>query len=151
MRVFLSTKKAGWLASGVVITYLQFDIFASLVGSGRVSSGYLTFATSIAVSCALGGILCARSSARDACVMGIVISSYLPFLLGMLWLIAGLQDVFRGQGLPGDSLSVMHRLPSIGMLIGFMAVSGVAVTISGLASRWVVRRIRKPLEDDAPH
>lgn len=134
-------RHVAWLAAGVVLSYLHFDIISSLVQEGMVTGRYSPMLLSLMASALIGVALCWRASARATWQLGAAIASYLPAIYALLWLAAGVQDLLRGDGLPGASLVVMMELPRSDMLMLVMAVTGLTIAASGrLSQRLIVAR-----------
>jgi hypothetical protein len=135
-------RHVAWLSTGVVLSYLHFDVVSSLVQEQVITGRYAPMALSFFASIVIGAVLCCRAPARAAWQLGAAIASYLPALYSLLWLVAGAQDLLRGDGLPGASLSIMMELPRSDMLMLVMVMTGITVTVSGRLCQRLIAALR---------
>jgi len=127
-------KKTAWLACGVVLSHLIFHLSLLLVVSGVVSGALIPALMALSLSMIVGFILCRRATRLDVLLMGIAIAGYAPLTRIVLWGAAFIQDVMRGDGLPGASLSVMLNLPTNASVMLVMALIGLFTALAGLAA-----------------
>lgn len=138
----ISFKKLAWYCAGIVLSYSHFDLMAHWVVTGFISNSYTSLAVSSSLCLLIGAALCHRHPTKDIAKMGLVIAGYLPAIISILYFAALVQDLLRGQGLPGQSLTVMMSLPNISSLLAMMLTSGVQVFIGGWAAMKLTKKIK---------
>lgn len=129
-------KTGAWLACGVALAHLAFNVAAFLSANGTLS-GKIAPVALVAVFAALIGILlCRRAPRGHTYLLGVVIAFYLPASRAVLWIAAFIQDLLRGQGMPGASVKAVMAVSSNSMLMLAIAVMAVFIVIAGrLAAR----------------
>lgn len=134
MKAMPLLKKTAWLACGVVLSQLIFHLSLLLVVTGSVSGALIPALIALSLSMIAGYALCRRATRLDVFLMGAAIAGYAPLTRGVLWVAAFVQDVMRGDGLPGVSLTVMLNLPTNTGVMLVMALIGLFAALSGLAA-----------------
>lgn len=129
-------KTAAWLACGVVLAHMAFSVAAVLSLSGTLPGKFAPVALISLLAVLIGALLCHRAQRLHTYLMGAVIAGYMPAIRAALWGIALIQDLFRRQGIPGESMNTVAALAPNGMLMIAMTIIGVIVVLSGrLAAR----------------
>lgn len=127
-------KALAWYASGVVLPAVWFYAAAILAGREVLPlAGAIGFCLLLAFL--TGAALGWRASRARLCRLGAVVALYLPAIYGVLWAAAFCQDVWRGDGLPGRSLSVMSRFPGHSPVMMAMLCLAIALVAGGLMAR----------------
>lgn len=138
-------KTGAWLACGVVLAHSAFNLAAVLSLSGVLPGKIAPAALVVLLAALIGFLLCRRASRLHTYVLGAVIAGYLPAIRALIWVAAFIQDLLRGDGLPGVSIkAVLAASPNI-MLMGAMAVIAIVVVLAGrMSARAAALSLKRP-------
>lgn len=129
-------RTGAWLACGVLLAQVAFHVAAVLSLSGILPGRFAPVALVALLACLLGILLCRHAPRRLTYLLGGCIACYLPAGQALIWTAAFVQDLFRGQGVPGVSVKAVMAVTPNTMLMLAMAIVAVVVVIAGrLAAR----------------
>ena len=136
MKLMPFLKIIAWLACGTVLAQFSLSLAAMLSMTGAIPGKIIPVALTLILAALIGVLLCRRAPRSHTYLMGLVIASYLPLLLGGLWVVAFIQDLFRGQGLPGESLRAMASYPpNTSLMLAMALIAAVVLTAGRLSAR----------------
>lgn len=129
-------KTGAWLACGIILSQMTFNVAAVLSLSGTLPGKIAPVALIAVLAALIGFLLCRRAPRLHTYLLGAAIACYLPAGRALIWFAAFTQDLIRGQGIPGASIKAVMAVSPNFMLMMAMAVIAIVVVITGrLAAR----------------